>query len=213
MAGAFAIETFRSRSLRLDEHGRQVILGVRLAIDYHEASIVRRIFELYARGASLKRIAKRLNEEGVSSPRLQRGRSSRTWCMSSVRVVLRNERYRGRVVWNKTRKVRVPGTGRRVKRLRPESEWIELDLPHLRVVSDELWTNVQRRFRIVRQLWGKEGNPGLSGQQRQLYLFSGLLRCGLCGGSITLVSGRWRSQSQQYGCSMHQRGDMREQTL
>src|SRR5271166_814942 len=59
-------------------------------------------------------------------------------------------------------------------------------------------------------MWGREeGKPGLaSGQRRQVYLFSGLLRCGQCGGSITLVSGRRRNGAESYGCSLHQqRGD------
>lgn len=64
------------------------------------------------------------------------------------------------------------------------------------------------KLATVHHLWSREGLPGLSGQQRSVYLFSGLLKCGVCGGSITLVSGRWRTESQQYGCSMHhQRGD------
>jgi len=39
------------------------------------------------------------------------------------------------------------------------------------------------------------------------YLFSGLLKCAECGGSITLVSGRGRNGADRYGCSLHhQRG-------
>jgi serine/threonine protein kinase len=111
-------------------------------------------------------------------------------------------------VWKKTRKVRVPGTGRRIKKARPESDWVVRDAPDLRIVTEDLWNKVQRRFAVVVELWGREQQCGLAGQQRQVYLFSGLLRCGKCGGSITLVSGRWRSEFQQYGCSMHnQRGD------
>jgi hypothetical protein len=46
------------------------------------------------------------------------------------------------------------------------------------------------------------------GQQRQVYLFSGLLRCGECGGSIILVGGRAKTSRSEYACSLHaQRGD------
>ncbi len=163
---------------------------------------------MYSEGFSLRHIACQLNDEGVTSPKPQKGRWSRSWCTSSVRVVLRNERYRGKLTWNKTQKVRVPGTGRRIKKPRPESEWVKHDAPHLRIVPEDLWLGVQRRFHTVSRLWGREGKPGLAGQQRQIYLFSGLLKCGNCGGSVTLVSGRWSMESQQYGCSMHhQRGD------
>ncbi len=39
-------------------------------------------------------------------------------------------------------------------------------------------------------------------------MFSGLLKCGECGGSITLVGGRAKTSRSEYGCSLHaQRGD------
>ena len=41
------------------------------------------------------------------------------------------------------------------------------------------------------------------------YLFTGLLECSICRGSITIVSGQWRKRDDsRYGCSMHAyRGD------
>ena len=133
---------------------------------------------------------------------------SQSWCVSSVRHVLRNRRYQGQSIWNTKRKVRVPGTGRRIYRRRPESEWVITPAPHLRIVSDELFATVERRFETTKKLWGV-GNTGLArGQQKQVYLFSGLLVCGECGGSITLVDGRANTSRSDYGCSLHaQRGD------
>src|SRR6476660_4495758 len=51
---------------------------VRLVVDPDEAAIVRRLFEMYARGLSLKRIACEMNSEGVRSPQPQKGRLSRS---------------------------------------------------------------------------------------------------------------------------------------
>ena len=184
--------------------------SVRLEIEESQAATVRRIFEMYSSGQSLKRIAWQLNADAVPSPQPQKGRFSRSWCTSSVRVILKNERYLGKLVWNKKRKIRVPGTGRRVYRARPESEWVTVDAPHLRIISDDLWAAVAKRFGIVQALWTRgSGQPGLaSGQQRQAYLFSGLLKCGECGGSVTLVCGRGKNGVQRYGCSLHhQRGN------
>lgn len=183
---------------------------VRLEVEQTQAATVRRIFEMYRSGKSLKCIAWQLNSEGVQSPQPQKGRLSRSWCTSSVRTILKNERYLEKMIWNKKRKVRVPGTDRRVHRARPESEWVTVDAPHLRIIPDELWAGVAERFRAVQEFWGrKAGRPGLAnGQQRCTYLFSGLLRCGACGGAITLVCGRGRNGAQRYGCALHhQRGD------
>lgn len=133
---------------------------------------------------------------------------SQSWCVSSVRHILKNRRYAGQIIWNTKRKVRAPGTGRRVYRRRPESEWVITSAPHLRIVSEELFAAVERRFETTKRLWGV-GSTGLArGQQKQIYLFSGLLVCAECGGSITLVGGRANTSRSEYGCSLHaQRGD------
>jgi hypothetical protein len=69
-------------------------------------------------------------------------------------------------------------------------------------VSDELFTAVEQRFETTKKLWGVGGTGLARGQQKQVYLFSGLLRCGECGGSITLAGGRAKTRSE-YGCSLH----------
>jgi site-specific DNA recombinase len=105
-----------------DTHGRAIIAGVRLAVDHDQAPTVRRIFERYAAGHLLKRIAIDLNEERILSPQPQKGRVARSWCPSSVRHILHNERYRGLVIWRKAQKVRSHETGKRIYRRKPKSE-------------------------------------------------------------------------------------------
>jgi site-specific DNA recombinase len=127
-----------------------------------------------------------------------------------VRHILKNRRYAGQIIWNTKRKVRVPGTGRRIYRRRPETEWTITPAPHLRIVSDELLAAVERRFETTQRLWGAgvQGTGLTHGHAKQAYLFSGLLVCGECGGSITLVGGRAITSRSEYGCSLHaQRGD------
>lgn len=141
----------------------------------------------------------------MKSPQPQKGRVSQSWYVSSVRHVLKNRRYKGQIVWNTKRKVRVPGTGRRIYRRRPESEWVITSAPHLQIVSEELFAAVERRFAVTQKLWGVGGSGLARGQQKQVYLFSGLLECG---GSITLVGGRAKTSRSEYGCSLHaQRGE------
>ena len=72
-------------------------------IDQAEAAVVRRIFELATAGYGRKRIALALNAENAPAPRAQRGRP-KAWCPSSVTEALHRELYRGRIIWNRTRK-------------------------------------------------------------------------------------------------------------
>lgn len=186
----------------VDQHGRPIITGVRLEVRQDQAAIVRRIFEMYAGGNSLQRIAKQLNAEGVVSPQPQKGRISRSWCPSSIRTILRNERYRGRVIWGKTVKVRSK-SGKRIYKRMASEKWVVREDQEQRIVSEELWASVQARIETVKQVYGEIGRKGgMRGRSASSpYLFSGLLKCSECGANITIVSGRWRGRGDVvYGC-------------
>jgi site-specific DNA recombinase len=123
---------------RRDAYGRPQIVGVQLEVEPEQAAVIKRIFTDYAAGDSIKTIAKRLNAEHVPSPWPYRGQRHPSWAPSALSVMLHNDRYRGVVVWNRTRKVRDPRNGRRVQRKRPKSEWVVSQAPHLQIVSDDL---------------------------------------------------------------------------
>ena len=185
--------------------------GTRLEIFEPQAEVVRRIFELYSAGASLRIIAKRLNAEGVESPMLQRGRHSRSWAISAIQTIIHNRRDLGKIILSRKHKVRDPRTGRRVHRSREGERPIEgADCPHLRIVSDGLWTSVQARMDFVKRTYGTGMRAGMvrTTVMNAPYVFSGLLRCSSCGANMQIVAGRGRNhKSQTYGCPMNnQRG-------
>jgi site-specific DNA recombinase len=106
-----------------------------------EAAVVERIFRDFVAGQSPKQIAKTLNREGVAGP------FGGKWSPSTIygntkrgTGILNNELYIGRMVWNRLQYVKDPDTGKRVSRLNPSSVWITTDVPHLRIVPDELWS-------------------------------------------------------------------------
>ena len=65
----------------------------RLEVDRKAAPVVRRIFDMAARGRSTLDITKTLNAEGIPSPRGKR------WLKCSVHKMLNNEAYTGTLVW------------------------------------------------------------------------------------------------------------------
>jgi site-specific DNA recombinase len=179
-------------------------VGVRLEVEPNQASTVGRIFELYAAGDSLKTIAKRLNADGVRSPSPYRGQSHPSWAPAALSILLRNERYTGTVIWNRTRKIRDPKSGRRIQRLRPRSEWKVSQAPRLRIISDELWQSVQNRRRTIAEYSGSGKKNGLCSRSFSArYLLSGFLKCGLCGSNLVMVSGRGQADWGKYGCPLH----------
>jgi hypothetical protein len=121
--------------------------GFRLEVVPEEAAVVRHIFELYASGLSLKRTAARLTAEKIPRPRTGKRIAKPLWVYSCVREMLRRELYVGRIVWNRSRYMKNPGTNKRVSRPRPEKDWVLFERPELRIVSDKLWKRVQARIR------------------------------------------------------------------
>jgi site-specific DNA recombinase len=154
-------------------------------INAQEAAIVRRIFEDYAAGVSPRAIAKRLNAEGVSGP------LGGTWGPSTIHGnrqrgtgILNNELYIGRLVWNRLRYVKDPRTGTRVSRLNPDSGRIIQNVAALRMVDQDLWEHVKTRQGALEAGRRSGEAPGYWERRRPRYLFTGRMRCAVCGGGI-----------------------------
>ena len=190
------------------KYDRPAVLGVRLEIVSEQAVVVRRIFDAYASGMSMDAIAGMLNSERVPSPQPPKDRSNFGWCHTCIRAMLRNERYRGVFVWDKTKKARDPETGKKVTKQRPPEEWITQVIPEWRIVSDEQWAAVQERIRVV----NVNGIHQLGGQCRtessRSYLFSGIIRCGVCGARMQILSGSGKRGYVKYGCPTHRKRTM-----
>lgn len=150
-----------------------------------EAEIILRIFRAFVAGVSPKEIGKTLNGEGVPGP------MGVDWSPSTIHGharrgtgLLNNELYVGRLVWNRQRYVKDPDTGRRLARLNPETEWVVTEVPHLRIVDEDLWQAVKARQAATRNTM----KAGIDRARRPKYLFSGLTRCGSCDGGFVLSS-------------------------
>ncbi|MCZ7674606.1 MAG: recombinase family protein [Roseovarius sp.] len=141
-------------------------------------------------------MAARLNKEGVAGPR------GSTWGASTIygnwkrgTGILNNELYVGKIVWNRQSFIKDPDTGKRQARPNPPEEWVIEEVPHLRIIDDGLWDKVKARQKETRAAMGVDGSPRPERAKRPRYLFSGLLACGCCGGSFTLVG------KTRYGCA------------
>jgi site-specific DNA recombinase len=161
-------------------------------VEPHQAGVVQSIFRDYAAGVSPKRIATQLNAKGVPGP------GGAAWNPSTIHGnyargtgILNNELYIGRLVWNRLRYLKDPDSGRRVSRLNPPSEWVIQEVPELRIVDQDLWDETKARQRQMRQV-SASGHPAKVNQARRpRFLFSGLARCGACGGGYVVY---WRER-------------------
>lgn len=170
--------------------------GARLVIDEDEAAVVRRIWRDFGNGLAPTTIARNLNVEGVPFPSAatRRGPVRRGWSASTVRFLLKNERYVGRVVWNKRKfesddVEQADGTLKKVRRpvLRPEREWVVTLVPEQRIIDEVTAERVRTRFESITG-YGSDirRRAALSkvSYSRHAYLLTGLLRC-VCGAKMT----------------------------
>jgi len=145
--------------------------------DSEKAQTIRLIFYTFANESlSLQGLAERLNRLHIPTPR-----GGDRWRASTLGVMLRNETYIGKL--HQFRKYHVEPRMRRqpstkIKKtslvLRPEEEWITVNVPSL--VPVELFEAVQRKL---------DTNAELSRRNtKREYLLSGLLYCSQCGGRM-----------------------------
>lgn len=141
-----------------------------------EAELARQVFELRATGIGAKLIADRFNDIGVR----YRGRP---WTKAAVLQLLRNRAMLGHTIFNKAEP--------RTKRPRPESEWLVVNT-HPPIIDAALWQAAQDRIDAAAEPYvGK-------GRTRSSHLFTGLMRCGKCGGAMTIENARGRGGSYSY---------------
>lgn len=138
-----------------------------------EAEIVKLIFDLYVnKDLGTGQIAVELDNRGIKP------RYSDYWSYATIRDILRNPVYIGKIRWNNKKTVKfTDSTGRTIeKRLRNTGDLMILDGLHPAIISEELFEKAQKKY-------GKRNRKPNSYELTNP--FASLVRCGNCGRSIT----------------------------
>jgi site-specific DNA recombinase len=189
---------------RTSEHDRAATLGARLEVVESQAEIVRRIFSLFADGRSIAQIMGVLNQEGIpATGKAKVGSAETAWNPTLIKRILSNEKYNGINVWNRRYYRQHPETGKVKTLYKSADEVLRVDAPELRIVSPELWNRVQERLACINEKFKRCRLGGLNRSPRKEYLFSGLMKCGVCGDSIVIVGGGGPRSIPVYGCRNH----------
>lgn len=107
-----------------------------LEINEQESYIVKLMFKWYIEGEGTRRIAIKLNEIGIPTKKQAK------WIPRTIRRILQNPIYTGRVVNNKSvTKDFLAGTRESI----PEEYWYIHSRPELRIISDEDFELVQKK--------------------------------------------------------------------
>lgn len=147
-----------------------------LRIVPEEAEFVRLIFDRYNSGVGASNIANELNALG-SIPR-----RNTQWNKNSVRYLLRNPVYTGKIVYNRCRHTKkgAHGSDRNITRANPKDKWLVAEGLHEAIISQETFDRAQ----TVRQ--DRYVPPTQDGTIHNQ--FAGIFRCACCGKNMQTMS-------------------------
>lgn len=182
-----------------------------LLVDHEAAEVVKQIFSMCLSGMTVRAIVNHLNDHGVMCPSVYKqsqglkykcpnGQTQPMWSTITISNMLKNPVYvgdmaqgRNRVKSYKVHKIEAV----------PEKDWIVVQNTHEPIIDREA-------FEKVKQLLKRDTRT--SPKQKQLYLFSGFLRCADCGRAMSRIAskelyvyyqcGTYKSLSKK-ACTMH----------
>ena len=137
-----------------------------------EAEVVKEIFAAFLAGSSAETIAKDLNSRGIKT------RRNKTWVDSTIRGMLKNEKYTGDAIFQKTW---TDDSFNRHKNHGEADRYVVKD-HHEPIISREDFEAAQA---LVHRRFSEKGGETGTGKYHKRYALSGKIRCGECGGPFT----------------------------
>ena len=145
------------------------LVGRKIEIDADAALVVCRIFQWYLNGVNRTAIAKKLNEEGISSGQCKK------WHDASVRYILTNEKYTGDSLWQKTYTSDTLPTTRHKNK--GEHEQYYAVGTHPPIIPREIFDQAQNLLQKRETDYRKRNCPGS-------HPLTGKIVCGCCGSTF-----------------------------
>ena len=170
-----------------------------LTVDPFAANVVRDIFRKRLNGFSAYHIAEELNKAGILSPLAYKrseglpyakGGYADTeeckWSATTILRILSDEIYTGTMVQGKQT---TPHFKLKVRELKHSEDWVRVENTHEAIID-------KADFDLVQRLKGLDTRT--SPQSDKVYLFSGVLICGCCGGRMTRKNNRSNGREYVY---------------
>ena len=157
-----------------------------LEIIEEQAEVVRMVFDLYTKDLLTPfQIAERLNEMEIPAPR------GKKWKKDTIRHMVRNEHYIGKVVFNKIKTTQVLENGEVVSKrlMQPEDVIIIAQGKHTAIIDKVTWETAQA---LVAR------NPRVKHEYPLKNPLSGLIVCGVCGRAMYIHP--YKQAEDRYEC-------------
>lgn len=186
-----------------------------LIVDPFAANVVRDIFRKRLDGFSAYHIAEELNKAGILSPLAYKrseglpyakGGYADTeeckWSATTILRILSDEIYTGIMVQGKQT---TPHFKLKERELKPSEDWVRVENTHEAIID-------KADFDLVQRLKGLDTRT--SPQSDKVYLFSGVLICGCCGGRMTRKVNRSNGREYiYYYCPTGKKGGCKSSSM
>lgn len=180
----------------------------KFVIDEKTAPAVKKIFELYASGYGLDRIARIMNESDYDCPRKYRysigiTKSDRyknsKWGRTTINTILTNRAYIGDMVQGKVKQELCNNI---VMHYTNKDDWIVVEGTHEAIIERNLFFEVQDILEKKKTEQAVRRKNSKSREYKEENLLKGRIKCGCCGKSMNLAQNvRGNSISRSYYCS------------
>ena len=162
----------------------------RYYINEEEAPIVQEVFNRYAQGEPMLRIARDLGARGVRTKfgKLPENRF--------IEFMLNNPLYIGKLRWS------LNGTKAVSKRDYNNENVIIVDGHHEPIISMGLWETVQSKLEEEKKMYAKYAKR----DQPIVHMLKGLVRCSACGGTLAIKGYSGKAKTPCLQCCNYNRG-------
>lgn len=182
-----------------------------LLVDPEAAEVVKSIFSMFLSGKNKRGITLYLNDHGVPCPTAYKqsqglkynapnAQGNPMWSTITIDTILKNRVYVGDMVQGRQR---VKSYKIHIQERVPEEEWFIVENTHEAIIDRETFDKVQGLLKR---------DTRTAPKQKQLYLFSGFLKCADCGRAMSRIAskgvyvyyqcGTYKSLSKT-ACTMH----------
>lgn len=164
--GHYYVPANQMLGFAFDEDGK-------LAVDENEAKWVRKIFELYVSGMQVSKICDYLNDRKVKTV------TGKTWSPSSVRTIVKNEKYVGDCIMQKDY---VPDYKTHLtKHNHGEKEMVYIQNGHVAIISRDVWNKAQELLKSRRTQFNIKSYKDDTFTNGPLKIYASYLYCPYCG--------------------------------
>lgn len=164
------------------------VVNKEYVINESEASAIRQIYNMINSGNTVGEIISWLNINEFKT------KYNTKFTTGSINAIIRNEKYKGVYVYGKAKRIEDHGIKKNIEG--DDIVRIENGIPG--IVDSITWDKANELYN------GRQYKSGGQAKAKEVYLLSGIIECGLCGGSMCgnkVKSGRSKSLRITYQCN------------